>query len=170
MFFIKELTHTILMHPSYFGPRMLEMIEAQLHSAVQGTCSGQYGFIIAVLEIIDVGPGVVLPGSGQAEFRIRYKAIVFKPFKGEVLDGVVTNVLRAGFFVEVGPLRCFVSKQLVHADMKFDANAAVPSFASHDQVIEKDTKVRLKVVGTRVDQTEIFAIATIKEDHLGVID
>lgn len=90
----KELTHTILMHPSYFGPRMLEIIEAKLHSDVQGTCTGQYGFIIAVLEIIDVGPGIVLPGNGQAEFKTRYKAIVFKPFKGEVLDGVVTNVLR----------------------------------------------------------------------------
>jgi DNA-directed RNA polymerase II subunit RPB7 len=108
---------------------MLEIIEAKLHADVQGTCTGQYGFIIAVLEIIDVGPGIVLPGNGQAEFRTRYKAIVFKPFKGEVLDGVVTNVLRvsnagntfwnlteyllqAGFFVEVGPLRCFVSQQV----------------------------------------------------------
>jgi hypothetical protein len=27
----------------------------------------------------------------------------------------------------------------------------------HPQVIEKDTKVRLKVVGTRVDQTEIVS-------------
>lgn len=84
------------MHPSYFGPRMLEIIEAKLHSDVQGTCTGQYGFIIAVLEIIDVGMGIVLPGNGQAEFKTRYKAIVFKPFKGEVLDGVVTNVLRVG--------------------------------------------------------------------------
>lgn len=73
---------------------MLEIIEAKLHADVQGTCTGQYGFIIAVLEIIDVGPGIVLPGTGQAEFKTRYKAIVFKPFKGEVLDGVVTNVLR----------------------------------------------------------------------------
>lgn len=77
---------------------MLEIIEAKLHSDVQGTCTGKYGFIIAVLEIIDVGPGIVLPGNGQAEFQTRYKAIVFKPFKGEVLDGVVTNVLRVNSF------------------------------------------------------------------------
>ena len=55
------------------------------------------------------------------------------------------------------------------------------------QIIEKNTKVRLKIVGTRVDATEIasnpatvssgdtdhalqFAIGTIKEDHLGVIE
>ena len=57
--------------------------------------------------------------------------------------------------------------------MRFDPNSNPPSFTSPDQVcknitlhchdtlilvsqvIEKDTKVRLKVVGTRVDQTEI---------------
>lgn len=33
-----------------------------------------------------------MSGTGQAEFVTKYRAIVFKPFKGEVVDGVVTNV------------------------------------------------------------------------------
>ncbi|KAI6031005.1 RNA polymerase Rpb7 [Pisolithus marmoratus] len=148
MFFIKELTHTILLHPSYFGPRMLQFLESKLYADVEGTCSGQYGYIIAVVSILDIGRGMVISGSGQAEFVTRYRAIVFKPFKGEVVDGVVNNVNKMGFFADVGPLQVFVSHQ----------------------IIEKNTRVRLKIVGTRVDATEIFAIGTIKEDHLGVID
>jgi DNA-directed RNA polymerase II subunit RPB7 len=97
----KVLTHTILAHPSYFGPKLHEHIETRLHADVQGTCTGQYGFVIAVLEIVDVGNGIVLPGNGQAEFIITYKAVVFKPFKGEVLDGVVTQVLK----VKLGTIR-----------------------------------------------------------------
>ena len=88
----KELTHTILLHPSYFGPRMLNFLESKLYSDVEGTCSGQFGYIIAVVSILDIGKGMVLSGSGQAEFITRYRAIVFKPFKGEVVDGVVNNV------------------------------------------------------------------------------
>lgn len=88
----KELTHTILLHPSYFGPRMLQFLESKLYSDVEGTCSGQFGYIIAVVSILDIGKGMVLGGSGQAEFVTRYRAIVFKPFKGEVVDGVVNNV------------------------------------------------------------------------------
>ncbi|KAG1897165.1 RNA polymerase Rpb7 [Suillus fuscotomentosus] len=160
MFFIKELTHTILLHPSYFGPRMLQFLESKLYSDVEGTCSGAFGYIIAVVSILDIGKGMVLSGSGQAEFITRYRAIVFKPFKGEVM----------GFFADVGPLTVFVSHQLIHPDMKFDPTSNPPSFASEDQIIEKNTRVRLKIVGTRVDATEIFAIGTIKEDHLGVID
>ena len=88
----KELTHTILLHPSYFGPRMLQFLESKLYADVGGTCSGAFGYIIAVVSILDIGKGMVISGSGQAEFITRYRAIVFKPFKGEVVDGVVNNV------------------------------------------------------------------------------
>jgi len=139
MFFIKELTHTILLHPSYFGPRMLQFLESKLYSDVEGTCSGQFGYIIAVVSILDIGKGMVLSGSGQAEFITHYRAIVFKPFKGEVVDGVVYNVNKMGFFAEVGPLTTFVSHQLIHPDMKFDPNSNPPSFASDEQVYNTHT-------------------------------
>jgi DNA-directed RNA polymerase II subunit RPB7 len=71
---------------------MLQFLESKLYSDVEGTCSGQFGYIIAVVSILDIGKGMVLGGSGQAEFITRYRAIVFKPFKGEVVDGVVNNV------------------------------------------------------------------------------
>ncbi|GMY29933.1 DNA-directed RNA polymerase II subunit RPB7 isoform X2 [Fagus crenata] len=34
--------------------------------------------------------------------------------------------------------------------------------------IQKDSEARLKIIGTRVDATEIFCIGTIKDDFLGV--
>lgn len=71
---------------------MLTFLESKLYADVEGTCSGQFGYIIAVVSILDIGKGMVLSGSGQAEFITRYRAIVFKPFKGEVVDGVVNNV------------------------------------------------------------------------------
>ncbi|GAW03396.1 RNA polymerase Rpb7 [Lentinula edodes] len=170
MFFIKELTHPILLHPSYFGPRMLNFLESKLYSDVEGTCSGKFGYIIAVVSILDIGKGMVISGTGQAEFITRYRAIVFKPFKGEVVDGVVASVTKMGFFADVGPLSVFVSHQLIPPDMKFEPNSNPPSFASDQQIIEKNTKIRLKIVGTRVDATEIFAIGTVNEEHLGVVD
>jgi DNA-directed RNA polymerase subunit E'/Rpb7 len=71
---------------------MLQFLESKLYSDVEGTCSGQFGYIIAVVSILDIGKGMVIEGTGQAEFITRYRAIVFKPFKGEVVDGVVNNV------------------------------------------------------------------------------
>ena len=77
---------------------MLQVLESKLYSDVEGTCSGQFGYIIAVVSMSDIGNGIVLAGSGQAEFVARYRAIVFKPFKGEVVDGVVNNVTKVREF------------------------------------------------------------------------
>jgi DNA-directed RNA polymerase II subunit RPB7 len=84
---------------------MLNYLENKLYSDVEGTCSGQFGYIIAVVSILDIGKGMVLPGTGQAEFVTRYRAIVFKPFKGEVVDGVVNNVSKVRVLQSIA--RCF---------------------------------------------------------------
>lgn len=61
-----------------------------------------------MVSILDIGKGMVLPGVGQAEFVTRYRAIVYKPFKGEVVDGVVGNVTKVGCRVWVWVALCWV--------------------------------------------------------------
>ena len=53
-------------------------------------------------------------GAGLVTFPIRYMAVVFRPFKGEVLDAVVTTVNKMGFFAEVGPLQVPAPVALPH--------------------------------------------------------
>ena len=59
---------------------------------VEGTCTGKYGFVISVTTIDNIGAGLIQPGRGFVVYPVKYKAIVFRPFKGEVLDAVVTQV------------------------------------------------------------------------------
>jgi DNA-directed RNA polymerase II subunit RPB7 len=64
----------------------------RLYEEVEGTCSGRYGYIIAVVSVESVGKGVLQSNTGFALYEIEYKAIVFKPFKNQVVDGIVTTV------------------------------------------------------------------------------
>ena len=52
----------------------------------------RYGFVIAVTTIDSIGAGLIQPSRGFVMYNVKYKAIVFRPFKGEVLDAVVTQV------------------------------------------------------------------------------
>ena len=60
----------------------------------------RYGFVIAVTSIDNVGAGLIQPGQGFVVYPVKYKAIVFRPFKGEVLDAVVTQVNKVQFSCE----------------------------------------------------------------------
>lgn len=95
------------------------------------------------MSILDVGQGKIMPGTGLAEFRSRYQAIVLKPvrtsrsspqFNGEVIDAKITNVNKMGFFAEVGPLSIFVSSHLLPMDYKFHPDANPPEFTSPTDV------------------------------------
>lgn len=81
-----------MLHPRYFGPQLMETVKQKLYTEVEGTCTGKYGFVIAVTTIDNIGSGLIQPGQGFVVYPVKYKAIVFRPFKGEVLDAVVTQV------------------------------------------------------------------------------
>ncbi|XP_055610060.1 DNA-directed RNA polymerase II subunit RPB7 [Uranotaenia lowii] len=170
MFYHISLEHEILLHPRYFGPQLMETVKQKLYTEVEGTCTGKYGFVIAVTTIDDIGSGVILPGQGFVVYPVKYKAIVFRPFKGEVLDAVVTQVNKVGMFAEIGPLSCFISHHSIPADVQFCPTANPPCYRSKDEeiVIALEDKIRLKIVGTRVDATGIFAIGTLMDDFLGL--
>lgn len=54
--------------------------------------------------------------------------------------------------------------------MQFDASSNPPAYKTEDEdvVIAQDDEIRLKVVGTRVDAADIFAIGTLMDDYLGL--
>lgn len=109
MFFLHEMEHTVTLHPSYFDQKTHTYCEDQLYGDIEGTNTGSY-YILCVVNILDISEPRVLPGSSYAEFKISFSAVVWRPFKGEVCDGLVTQVMQTGFFVDVGPLTVFVSK------------------------------------------------------------
>ncbi|MCJ1295400.1 hypothetical protein MMC34_006962 [Xylographa carneopallida] len=167
MFFLHELERVITLHPSFFGPKVKEYLTNRLLLDVEGMCEGQY-YIICVMDAFDISEGKVMPGSAVAQFTVHYRAVVWRPFKGETVDAVVTSVNRMGVFADVGPLPVFVSSHLIPSDIKWDPNATPPQYTDNgDQVIEKGTHLRIKLIGIRGDVGSMFAIGSIKEDFLG---
>lgn len=169
MYYIISLEHEVLLHPRYFGPKLIETVKQKLFTEVEGTCTGKYGFVVAVTNIESIGSGVILSSRGFVQYPIKYKAIVYKPFKGEVVDGIVTNVNKVGIYTEVGPMTCFISRYSIAGDMEFDPESNPPCYksAEEDTLIQQDQEIRLKIVGTRVEANDIFAIGTLHDDYLG---
>ncbi|XP_043476734.1 DNA-directed RNA polymerase II subunit RPB7 [Leptopilina heterotoma] len=170
MFYHIPMDHDILLHPRYFGPHLLDTVKQKLYTEVEGTCNGKYGFVIAVTSIDNIGAGIIQPGQGFVLYPVKYKAIVFRPFKGQVLDGIVVQVNKVGLFAEIGPLTCFISHHSIPSEMQFCPNINPPCYKSkeEDVVIQADDEIRIKIVGTRVDANGIFAIGTLMDDYLGL--
>ncbi|CAN7140284.1 unnamed protein product, partial [Brassica rapa subsp. narinosa] len=166
MFFHIVLERNMQLHPRFFGRNLRENLVSKLMKDVEGTCSGRHGFVVAITGIESVGNGLVRNGTAFVTFPVKYQCVVFRPFKGQILEAVVTLVNKMGFFAEAGPVQIFVSKHLIPDDMEFQAGD-MPKYTTSDGSvkIQKECEVRLKIIGTRVDATEIFCVGTIKDDY-----
>lgn len=171
MFYHIPLSHEVHLHPRNFGPNLLEIVQQKLFDEVEGSCSGKYGFILTVTTIDHIGNGYIEHNTGFVTYPINYQAIVFRPFKGEVLDATVTQLNKVGIFAEIGPLSCFVSKHSIPVDMVFDPHGDPACYRSNegDVTIATLDQIRLKIVGLRVDANDIFAIGTLMDDYLGCL-
>lgn len=72
---------------------MREFLIARLNEEEEGRCTGDH-FVICVMDMVDIGEGRVVPSSGSAEYTIKYRAIIWKPFRGETVcdEGIQNGV------------------------------------------------------------------------------
>lgn len=87
------------------------------------------------------------------------------PKKDEVMDVVVKSVNKMGFFAEAGPLQVFVSNHLIPEDFEFDTSHD-PAYVTADgeQKIVPNCEIRLRIVGTRVDNAEIVSCCCLERE------
>ena len=62
-------------------------------------CSGRHGFVVAITGVEDIGKGLIREGTGYVTFPVKYQCVVFRPFKGEILEAVVTMVNKVGAYL-----------------------------------------------------------------------
>jgi DNA-directed RNA polymerase subunit E'/Rpb7 len=89
----KELTKTVVIHPRFLGKQLRKTVTETLIAEVVGSClDGAH--VIAVLRISDenISHGTIEPLTGSVRYDVTYRAIMFRPFRNEVLDCVVKSV------------------------------------------------------------------------------
>ena len=99
------------------GAERCHCLKHDLRSKVENTIHDRFGYIVKVIKIDTerlegkISPTGIKPG-GTATFQVPYDAIVFKIFKNQVLNGIVSEsggVSKTGCFVNIGPLKVFVA-------------------------------------------------------------
>lgn len=86
------------------GPFLNDALKSHLYRQIEGTCTGRYGYVIAIVSLDKISQGRILDysSSGGVAFDLNYTAILFKPFKNEIVDAIVENVnkvSRSTFFI-----------------------------------------------------------------------
>lgn len=138
---------------------------------MEGSCNARYGYIVLVTSVTDVGPPMIADdGTAAAKFRVTYDCVVMRPFKGEVIDCVVTQATVFGVHASAGPMAVFVSKKMLPPDHNWSGENS--AWVSDDGLsrIEKNGEIRVRIVGWKADGSSIYCIATLNGNYLGSLN
>jgi DNA-directed RNA polymerase II subunit RPB7 len=174
MFYVKTLEHEITLEPVHMGPKLRQTTVRLLKEQVEGLALANYGYVVNVIEVPEdqIKSGIIEYDTGNVVFIVKYTALMLRPFINEVVDAVVSQCNPLGFFAFCGPLRIFVSKHSMPEDMFNGFDGEKDAWISDDKeiVISANSGVRLRIKGRTVEQGNITAIGTIKNDYLGLVD
>ena len=94
VFFTRILTRTIHIHPQHLGPQLERIVKDQLKRDVEGLTVDTSGFVVSVLAIslADLQKGRIDHLTGFVRYCISFNALVFRPFKNEVMVATVKAV------------------------------------------------------------------------------
>jgi len=136
MFYIAEVEDYVRVEPKLFGMPTTEAVENQLHETYKNYYDRELGKAVAVVEVLGVGEGVIIPGDGATYYKSTFKLLAWKPELQELVYGMISEITNFGAFINMG-----VMQGMIHISQTMDDYV---SFSKSNNLTGKDSKRSLK--------------------------
>jgi DNA-directed RNA polymerase subunit E' len=105
MFYITEIEDHIRVEPKLFGLSTADAVTNQLKETYKDYYDRELGKAISVVEVLEIGDGVIIPGDGAVYYASRFKLLAWKPELQELVSGVISEIANFGAFIDLGVMR-----------------------------------------------------------------
>ncbi len=136
MFYLTEVEDHIRVEPKLFGLPTKESVDKQLRETYSEHYDKEIGKVISVIEVLEVGEGIIISGDGAAYYKSRFKLLVWKPELHELVFGVISEITNFGAFIDLGVMR-----GMIHISQTMEDYV---SFSKTNSLLGKSTKRSLK--------------------------
>jgi len=103
MYELVTIEHILRIPPEKFGqPKELSAYEL-LREEYEGIIDKNLGFVIAVVDVIEVGLGKIIHGDSRTHHNVKFTLLTFRPLLHEIIEGEVVEVVEFGAFIRLGP-------------------------------------------------------------------
>ena len=136
MFYITEVEDHVRVAPKLFGLPTIEAVEKQLRETYADYYDKELGKVVTVIEIQNVGEGIIIPGDGAAYYISKFKLLTWKPELQELVHGKISEITNFGAFIDMGVMR-----GMIHISQTMDDYV---SFSKENSLLGKSSKRGLK--------------------------
>nr|AJA90775.1 DNA-directed RNA polymerase IV seventh largest subunit [Ginkgo biloba] len=174
MFFEVEMSRNVVISPDKLHTGLLlqrSIILQLLEDVSRVQATEEHGYLVAVTTLESRGEGKIREMTASVVFPVKFKCIVFKPFKNEILEGEVADVMKSGVRVTCGPMTELFLPHQTMKDFDFIPGENPVFIDKQSSKVEKGGKIRFRIIGVKWnEQRRVFqALGSLQGDFLGPI-
>ena len=157
------------MIPRRFGENLDEVVLEICRETFEGTISKDLGLTIVVIDLIEIGPGRLVPGDGAAFFDVAFTTLNYLPEDREFIIGDVVEVTDFGVFLRLGCVDalCHVS-QVADDFYSYSSKEGALLGRESGKRISVGDRVRARIIAVTIGKSQIRVGVTMRQAGLGV--
>ena len=169
MYQVAEVRDTIRVIPRRFGENLEEVVLEICRETFEGTISKELGLTIVVIDLIEIGPGRLVPGDGAAFFDVVFTTLNYLPEDREFIIGDVVEVTDFGVFLRLGCVDalCHVS-QVADDFYSYSSKEGALLGRESGKRISVGDRVRARIIAVTIGKSQIRVGVTMRQAGLGV--
>jgi len=136
MFYVVEIEDYVRVSQELFGLPIDEAVVAQLQKKYLNYIDKELGAVVGVLDVLNVGEGIIIPGDGAAFYKCNFKLLTMMPELQELVLGEINEITNFGAFMGLGAM-----DGMIHVSQTMDDFV---SFSKSNTLAGKNSKRSLK--------------------------
>jgi len=170
MFYLTEVQDYVRVEPKLFGLPTVDAVDEQLREIYSNYYDKELGRSVAVIEVLEVGEGVIIPGDGATYYNSRFKLLIWKPELQELVYGEIAEITKFGAFIDMGVMRGMIHiSQTMDDFVSFSKSNVLSGKVSKRNLKQGDTCIaRIVAISHKGDEPKIGL--TMRQPGLGKLD
>lgn len=170
MFYEVLVTDHVRVEPSKFGMDTDVAVQTQLEESYSGFRDKDIGTVVAVLDVLEVKEGIIIPGDGAAYYESTFKLIVFRPELQELVYGTIEEITNFGAFMSMGPIRGMIHISQTMDDFVSFSDTGVLTGKNGKKNLVQGDKCIARIVAISYKGEEPKIGLTMRQPGLGKLD
>ena len=169
MYYVAEVRDTIRVIPKRFGEDLEEVVIQICRETFEGTITRDLGLTIVVIDLLEIGPGKLVPGDGAAFYDVIFTTLNYLPEDREFIIGDVVEVTDFGVFLRLGCVDalCHVS-QVADDFYSYSSKQGALVGRESGKSISVGDRVRARIIAVTIGKSQIRVGVTMRQAGLGV--
>lgn len=170
MFYLIEVEDYIRVEPRLFGLATKDAVEQQLKETYKGFVNRDIGHVVSVVEVLNVGEGIIIPGDGAAYYNSDFKLLVWKPELHELSFGIISEITNFGAFINLGIVQGMIHISQTMEDYVSFSKSGTLTSKSGKKSLHKGDACLARIVAVSYKAGEPKIGLTMRQPGLGKLE